>query len=86
MFRKGLLRLSRETQQEVTGGRETPPPIDERHADVWRTIERLIASNEIDGYAPAAYTCGKGVTFRYPINDGLGRDQYPTLIPERDLY
>lgn len=48
--------------------------------------ESLIAPKVIQGYASTAYTHGKGVTFRYPIKDSLGRDWYPTLIPERDLY
>ncbi|KVR76140.1 hypothetical protein WK26_25625 [Burkholderia vietnamiensis] len=42
------------------------------------------------GYANASKAigdhCKGGVTSRYPILDSLGRDQYPTLIPERDLY
>ena len=30
--------------------------------------------------------CKHGVASRYPIKDSLGRDQYPTMIPERDVY
>jgi phage regulator Rha-like protein len=47
---------SRTAAHRPMSSREIAELVESRHDDVCRTIERLIASKVIGGYAPAAYT------------------------------
>ncbi|MFS9379431.1 phage antirepressor KilAC domain-containing protein [Citrobacter sp. ANG330] len=55
--------------------REIADLVESRHADVCRTIERLMAGGLIEGYAPTAYT--------HPQN---GQEYSEYLIGKRDSY
>jgi phage antirepressor YoqD-like protein len=55
--------------------REIAALVESRHADVCRTIERLVAAEVIKGYAPTAYT--------HPQN---GQQYHEYLVCKRDSY
>lgn len=48
--------LMKSSGPAMMSSREISKLVDSRHADVCRTVERLIASSVIQGYAPTAYT------------------------------
>lgn len=71
-------RMSAELSSLITltmSSREIADLVESRHADVCRTIERLIAAGTIDGYTPTAYT--------HPQN---GQMYHHYLIGKRDSY
>lgn len=68
------MQLTTNLQQTMTS-REIADLVESRHADVCRTIERLIESGAIAGYAPSAYT--------HPQN---GQQYSEYHIGQRDSY
>lgn len=62
-------------QEQTMTSRQIAELVESRHADVCRTIERLMTDNAISGYAPTAYT--------HPQN---GQRYQEYCIGKRDSY
>lgn len=69
------LTLVPNAQEQTMTSRQIAELVESRHADVCRTIERLMADSAISGYAPAAYT--------HPQN---GQQYHEYKIGKRDSY
>lgn len=69
------MNLALATDAKTMSSREIAELVESRHVDVCRTIERLIASKVIQGYAPTAYT-----------HEQNGQTYTEYLVGERDSY
>lgn len=59
----------------------------DRAGDVWFVARDVVSTLGYSNPSKAIQDhCKDAVTSRYPIRDSLNREQYPTLIPESDVY